>query len=61
MSSEHYDSDLSLPKAETYDVINSGARDSNLRPVDNNNNNNNFRWDLRDQVQYKKLLGLDRK
>jgi len=23
----------------------------------NNNNNNNFRWDLRDQVQYKKLLG----
>jgi len=22
-----------------------------------NNNNNNFRWDLRDQVQYKKLLG----
>jgi len=28
---------------------------------DNNNNNNNFQWDLRDQVQHKKLLGHDRK
>jgi len=26
-------------------------------PFNNYNNNNNFRWDLRDQVQYKKLLG----
>jgi len=28
---------------------------------DFHNNNNNFRWDLRDQVKYKKLLGHDRK